>query len=319
MIYDILYNDCGEYIAISPMEMPLKIELIIEGEAHIPEQIACGHRHTIVSSWAGLPYYPTLTVRVNGTQRTVTVSRYPDFTGKVLMSTLVLQEEKWIKQWIAFHATLGVDHFIVYDNSGNSTLRDFLKDDISSGLVVYIPWGYPYRLPRSGISGQTTQQNHSIYTWRKAAYIGLLDVDEYINLKGDGSIRSHLDAVVAGNENRVGGVELVSRIFRAPEELLTHAGSTDFFRATLCTEYIFVARQKVFVIPRNVQIFSVHMIVKGLPKRTADPDKSMCFHHYWFLSRSPRGEVSTPCVDTSMVEYAGCTKFDRALPNRQPK
>ena len=280
------------------------MELLIGGKGYKPIQQFCGHKHTIVSIWSGLQYATSVILRVNGVENHHKVSQYPDFSGKVIMSTIVLREEKWIKQWISYHTSLGVDHVVVYDNAGDSPLRTFLKDEINSGVVVYIPWPYAYRLPRSGISGQTTQQNHSIYTWRNAAYIGLLDVDEYVNLRRVDTLRSLLDEVVAGVSSTLGGVELVSRIFNEPENHLRHVGSTDFFRATTCTNYIFGGRQKVFVIPKNVVIFSVHMIVTGLPVRTADPDKSMCFHHYWFLSSKNREVIATPCTDTSMVHYA---------------
>ena len=296
MIYDLVYNDCGEYVVISPQEIPFQLTLVLDHVEHTPEQFVCAHRHTLVFVWKGLPYQPKVTLRVNGRDYARTVSQYPDFAGKVLLSTLVLHEEKWIKQWIQYHIAHGVDHIIVYDNErgGKGELRDFLHDEIAAGIVLYIPWAYPYRMPRSGISGQTTQQNHSIYTWRRAAYIGLLDVDEYVIPREGQQIRAILDRVAS---EKCGGVELVSRIFAPPAAFnKENSGSYDFLRATRCTDYIYGGRQKVFVIPAHVEMFSVHMIVTGEPKHTADPEKDMCFYHYWFLSAKPvRDELSMPC------------------------
>lgn len=304
MIYDLVYNDCGEYVVITPQEIPLELRIVENGISLVPEKFVCEHRHTIVYVWKGLTYKPEITLQLNGKSFGWRVSRYPDLTGKVVLSTLVLREELWIRQWICHHARLGVDHFVVYDNAGESSLRQFLEAEIAAGLVTYIPWKYPYRLPRSGISGQTTQQNHSIYTWRRAAYIGLLDVDEFVNPRGDRSIRDWLNAVVAEDRDSVGGVELVSRIYAPPTGFERRAGSTEFFKAAQCTEWIRTARQKVFVIPSNVEIFSVHMIVTGKPKRTADPETELCFNHYWFLSSKPvREQLAMPCQDTTILRH----------------
>ena len=38
------------------------------------------------------------------------------------MSTLVKDEDKYIKQWIEFHLNIGIKRFIIYDNSNKNTL-----------------------------------------------------------------------------------------------------------------------------------------------------------------------------------------------------
>ena len=46
----------------------------------------------------------------------------------------------------------------------------------------------PFLVKKSGISGQTTQQNHSVWAFKNSKYIGLFDVDEYINIQHETNI-----------------------------------------------------------------------------------------------------------------------------------
>ena len=118
------------------------------------------------------------------------------------MSTMVYNEDNYIRQWIQFHLNIGVTRFIIYDNSKindyksyksvekSSDLKKVLSDFIEKGIVVLIEWSYPKRLNISGISGQTTHQNHSIYAFRNSKYIGLFDIDEYINMQNNTNINN---------------------------------------------------------------------------------------------------------------------------------
>ena len=108
---------------------------------------------------------------------------------------MVYNEDNYIRQWIKYHSNIGVKRFIIYDNSKindnksyksvekSSNLKKVLKDLIKKRKVVLIEWSYPKRSRKSGISGQTTQQNHSIYAFRSSKYIGLFDIDEYVNMQ----------------------------------------------------------------------------------------------------------------------------------------
>lgn len=110
------------------------------------------------------------------------------------MSTMVYNEDNYIRQWITFHHNIGVNRFIIYDNSGindnkslksieeNIDLEKVLEDFINNGLVLLIKWNYPKLLTISGISGQSTRENHTIWAFKRCKYIGMFDIDDYVNI-----------------------------------------------------------------------------------------------------------------------------------------
>lgn len=110
----------------------------------------------------------------NGISINTEVNKYPTFKDEIILSTMVYNEDNYIRQWIKFHKNIGINRFIIYDNSEThdlksytskektSDLKNILNDYIKTETVILIKWSYPKRLNRSGISGQTTQQNHSI-------------------------------------------------------------------------------------------------------------------------------------------------------------
>lgn len=67
MIYDLFHNDLGEYVAISPREVAMTVEFLMDGTLHPATHVACGHNHTdIYVSEGQRPYYPRITIVVDG-------------------------------------------------------------------------------------------------------------------------------------------------------------------------------------------------------------------------------------------------------------
>ena len=96
--------------------------------------------------------------------------------------------------------------------------------------MVLIDWAYQYRLPISGISGQTTQQNHSIYAFRNSKYIGLFDIDEYINMQNNTNINNFFDSMITKfklDTNKIGSFRILNKDFTNPDNLPTN--EYDFF------------------------------------------------------------------------------------------
>jgi len=318
MDYPLVYNDRGEYVLISHLSAQLQPTLYHNGQKLEPIRRICSHGHSDVYIWTHLPYKSTVKLFINNTIFTKTVTRYPSFKDKLIAAVLVLREEAVIKQWIHYHLKLGIQHFIVYDNApiGEDATPKLLADEIAHGIVIYIRWNYP----AESLKAQPIQQNHAIYTWRTAAYIGQFDVDEFMNPLGEErSLRRLLDDVVGDRD--LGGVEVLSRIFENPDNLGTE--NFDFLRTGRCTETIHRVRQKLFAIPRNVEIFCVHVIVKGKPHVTVDPEQ-LRFHHYWFLT-SVRGKqrssspIVTPLQDLTILRHIDCNpKLTNTVANPQP-
>ena len=300
-IYDIIHNDENKLVIITP---GTQSKLHVKVESDVFEYIKCPHGHTcIYTSKLKYPYKNKIELIVNNEVFETTVSKYPSIENEVIMSTIVKNEDKYILQWINYYCNLGIRKFIIYDNADKSELNNILKDFIKMGIVVLIKWDYPYYL-EGHISGQTTQQNHSIHTFRNCRYIGLLDVDEYLNLQKDEKFDTLVQKVIVNRKldiNNVGSFRILSKNFYNPYNENTEG--YNFLKIYYCGNVIRLSNEKQFVIPKNVKTFSVHMITSGKQMITIGEDE-VYFNHYVFLNKKNRGKDKTTKKDESIMRHA---------------
>lgn len=294
-IYDIFYN--GKLIIIRPAEYPLDIYYNnIKMNVYI-----CPHQHTYIYTLK-TDYLPSIVLTINSQPITTHVNVYPEFKNEIILSTLVKNEDNYIKQWIQFHMRIGITRFIIYDNSDSNTLSMFLHEYIEKKQVILILWNVPYTLPISGISGQTTQQNHSIYAFSKSKYIGLMDIDEYVNMQQHNNIHSFFDDMIQQNKintKQIGSFTIRNKFFYNPNNLPTDG--TNFLNVFNC-DTITKGHEKNFVIPQNVKTFSVHRVTDGRPMFILN-EKDVFFNHYVFLNKPDRGKINTNIIDKSIIRY----------------
>ena len=292
-IYDVFHNDDDHLILILPAEAPPAT--IQQGGATFQVHI-CAHNHTLVYSLPVATYTPVITLTINGVPLSTRVNKYPTFKDELIFSTIVKNEDAYMRPWIDFHAALGITRFIIYDNSTAGTLESLLADYIKREQVLLIRWTYPYLLRVSGCSGQTTQQNHSIYAFQQSRAIGLFDIDEYVNPQMHATIGELLDSF-ALDVTAVGSVRLLEKRFFNPDRKKTH-----FLKIDTCESVNKVGCQKNFVFPKNVTIFSVHMIVEGKPMFEVD-ERIAFFNHYYFLNKTMRGFNRPTRTDNSILRH----------------
>jgi len=169
-----------------------------------------------------------------------------------------------------------------------------------------IKWSYPQFFSVSGISGQTTQQNHSIYAFRQSKYVGLFDIDEYINIqKNDNThhrnINDFFDELIVKENidiSKIGSFRLLNKFFYNPNNLPTEGNN--FLKIFNCDKITKGGQEKNFVLPKNINTFAVHMITDGNPMYNID-DKLIFFNHYYFLNKSSRGRNNTNLIDDSIL------------------
>ena len=153
----------------------------------------------------------------------------------------------------------------------------------------------------SGISGQTTQQNHSIYAFRYSKYIGLFDIDEYINMQCISNIHHFFNQLIK-NENidmdKIGSFRLLNKDFYNPNNL--PVANNQFLNIYNCDNITTSGREKNFVLPKNVITFSVHMITCGKPMYDVN-EKLAQFNHYIYLNKRSRGRNITNLIDDTIL------------------
>jgi len=316
-VYDVFCSDDNKLVIIMPAEPtpPPKIEACSrrsEGVREEFELIVGPHGHVLIYRLDHAPDFEEVVVLyIDGIRVETAVSKYPHYPDEIIMSTIVKNEDAFIRQWIDYHLGLGISRFIIYDNSANQTLGELLSSYISEKIVYLIKWQYPYRLECSGISGQVTQQNHSIYAFQKSKYIGLFDIDEYVNpqLPAIKTIGSMLDHIIRRDEIDVGEISsfrLLNKFFYNPCQIPVRGGQ-NFLRIVSCGDIVRGGHEKNFVIPGNVKTFSVHMVTSGKEMFTVS-EKDMFFNHYYFLNKITRGTDATELEDRSILSRVDFSK-----------
>ena len=302
-VYDCFHSDEGNIVLVSPMEQE---KVNISYKDQVFEVFTCSHKHTYIYVLKNQTYEPSIQLCIDKKNLAMNVKKYPAFPNKVIMSTLVYNEDSYIRQWIIFHKSLGIEHFIIYDNSKiddkrsyksmekSSNLQRVLEDFIADGTVLLINWPYPKRMNKSGISGQTTQQCHSLWAFKESMYIGFFDIDEYVNMQQHTNILEFLKSEASEN---IGSIALCDRDFYNPNNKPTN--SFNFLKIYNCSEKFIDVKKKNFVIPKNVQAISVHDITLGKPVLVVDAKKAY-FNHYLFLNKSDRGKKKSSIQDNSI-------------------
>lgn len=302
-IYDIFYNDDNKLIIIIPSEKePYKINYIsLDNKILNFILYKCPHNHTYIYS-LDIEYTHNIKISINNNIINTYANRYPIFKDEIIFSTEVKNEDNYIKTWIDYHLKIGINRFIIYDNSNENTLIEILKNYINNDIVILIKWKYPLFLPKSGRSGQTTQQNHSIYAFKQSKYIGLFDIDEYINIQSKTDINSFFNEIIKNkkiNVNDIGSFRILNKFFYNPNNLPTD--NDNFLKIFNCDLITKKGYEKNFVIPKNVITFSVHMITNGKPMITINESK-IYFNHYFFLNKTNRGRNKTNLIDKSIIK-----------------
>jgi hypothetical protein len=316
-IFDIFLNDNKNIIIISPAgKAPLRIKY----KNFFFSFIKCKHKHTyIYILYNKIEYEEEIKLNINNKDIITNINKYPFFKDEIIMSTMVKNEDNIIKQWIDFHLKIGISRFIIYDNkysennelnkintdakrSNNleSNLEELLKDYIDNNKVILINWKYNKFCSLSGISGQTTQQNHSIWAFKSCKYLGLFDIDEYINIQNEKNIDIFFSNFIRNNEinlNFIGGFKLYNKLFYNSNN--EEIKNNNFLKIYNTDNIYRLNNGKMFIIPKNVSTFSIHKITIG--KTTFNiPYKYIYFNHYFFLNKEKRGRNKTKFIDNSI-------------------
>jgi hypothetical protein len=103
----------------------------------------------------------------------------------VSVVAIVKDEEIYLDEWIAYHVSIGVEHFFIFDNNSTDNTRQILRKHITLGLVTLIDW--PMR------PGQIFAYNYAIKIFgHTSSWMALIDIDEFIHIVGDAKINHFL-------------------------------------------------------------------------------------------------------------------------------
>jgi len=332
-IYDVFYSPLNYFmLSISHIiEQHLDIKIFYNEEWKSFTKLICTHT---CNYYFHAEYQEKIKLKINEKDEyEVNVKKYPLLSNNAtVMSTMVQNEDNYIRQWIEYHSKLGVHNFIIYDNAKiddkishcsketKSNLKEILQDYIEEGKVILIKWKYPKRISftkkfkieidkdrkeiRDNIvipgklTGQSTQQTHSIHAFRNVKYIGFLDIDEYLNPRNNFNLNSILNNFFSARKN-VGGMIIKCKLFYNPNNL--DEDNYNFLKITNCGKIIERQRYKTFVKPRLVETFRIHQIGNG-KKSFFIKENIIYFNHYFFLNKLKRGKECGKFKDNSILD-----------------
>ncbi len=145
--------------------------------------------------------FHALMARVQPRQRLLTPLANPPEAKRITVVTSMKNEGVFILEWVAYHLSIGVTHFLVYTNDCDDPTNAILDRLAEQGIVTRID--NPFKRD----AGQKPQRGalndaikHKAVT--EADWVGVIDVDEFVNIHvGDGTFDALFAA--AGNPNVV--------------------------------------------------------------------------------------------------------------------
>ncbi len=111
----------------------------------------------------------------------------PIKNDKILVVTSMKNESPFILEWIAYHKSIGVDHFLVYTNDCTDNTNDILDRLDALGHVTRVPNPWD---PASGKKPQHVALKDALKqpAYKQADWVLTIDVDEFVNIHvGEGT------------------------------------------------------------------------------------------------------------------------------------
>lgn len=114
------------------------------------------------------------------------------FKYETAICALAKNEELYLKEWLDHHYALGFDHVYLIDNNDKPGLRAFLSDYLERALLTIVDF--------QGIrpSNQSAAYEYCLANYAKETrWMAFIDIDEFIVLNKDTSIRTFLERYVS--------------------------------------------------------------------------------------------------------------------------
>ena len=109
--------------------------------------------------------------------------------GPLTVCAIFKNEAPYLLEWIAYHRTIGFDHFVLYDNDSTDGGPELIRGSWAAACTTLIPW------PRR--PGQLPAFRHFIYNLAQLFdWAAFIDLDEFLLPLAEGSIRPILQDCV---------------------------------------------------------------------------------------------------------------------------
>lgn len=106
----------------------------------------------------------------------------------ITLCCIVKDEDDYIKEWAAFHLSVGADHLVVVDNGHSKNLPEILAEFIREGEVTLFRFPPRKKAQREAYERVLARFRH------KTRWLGFFDVDEFVFPTHQRSLRDTLHA-----------------------------------------------------------------------------------------------------------------------------
>ena len=138
--------------------------------------------------------YRNLSARIETKQRRLTPLAKPPVSDRIVIVTSMKNEGCFILEWIAYHLSIGVTHFLIYTNDCDDPTNSILDRLSVLGLVTRCDNPFNRKV---GQKPQRGALNDAITRpeVKSANWVGVIDVDEFVNIHvGEGTFHDLLHA-----------------------------------------------------------------------------------------------------------------------------
>lgn len=332
IFYDVFLNDSNDIIAIGPHTFDKydtsKLSFEFKKQKKGFEIIDDPHKHTLIIQVKG-PFSDKeqLVIKYDDHIILDTLLVKQQYKPKNLVSTTMFRNcSPFLESWLKYHMLLGVEHFYLYDNDSNDfkQVQEICRKNEFKDNVTLIQWKYPYKTPgRPGsLSGQTTEQNVSLYKYSLHKWMIMTDLDEYIYLKSYNNIQALLTKYDNCYE-KLSGIVMPCMWFGCGKNI----DYTDDYlhKLTYRRNEAHGCRQgggaKMIAVPKNNKVYSVHrsIVAKEGCESVHMKEDDIRFNHYFCLTN----DKSRYVANTSAMRRKGnncncdelCAVFDDGLSN----
>ncbi|AUJ29547.1 glycosyltransferase family 2 protein [Liquorilactobacillus hordei] len=250
-----------------------------------------------------------LKVAINGAAKLLKLwmkrNDYSQLKYGLSMTIILKNEAPYIREWLAYYISIGVEHFYIYDNDSQDDLKKVLAE--FNDKVTYVMF--------SGTARQMDAYNDALNKYGSySRYMGFLDADEFIYLKDEKlSLFNLLKNYFT--DSHVGGFVINWQIFgssflkKKPQGLLT---DNFVYRAQKNFEKNFHVKSIVdprkvvgflndphgaFYLPGYYAVNEKSQIVDGPFSQDVETDKIQINHYFTkseeeFLQKKARGRAT---------------------------
>lgn len=309
-IYDV-FHACGK---LKILTKGLKKLHTIRFQGKKPTIHQCRKNFTIIFEFKMKEYQEEVNLIINGTEEKTKVNKYIDTKDEIIITTVTKDQDNYIIPWIEYNKHIGVKRFMIYDNSKRGTLGVLLDKYIKDQTVLLFNFAKVAYRKKGKLLAQSLQQNHSLHAFKNAKYIGMLDIDEYMNPQRDFKslpkmFNKLLKRYRCKYEN-LAGFSFQNKYFFNPKK--ENDRNYNHLNIPFCSKGTTKRfRKKMFINPANVSNFTIHLLSTYDGKDLLISSNDCFFNHYRYLGNRFRNDGNCNSKDWSILRHLNWLDKDK--------